>query len=337
MNRAEADSVECRRLGVVGTLVWDTIHDRDPLCEPVEEWGGIAYALVALEAALDDTWEVVPVVKLGSDLAQEAVDFLTTLTRLRTTALQVVPEPNNRVEIRYTDDARRTERLTGGVPGWTTDELAPLLGDVDALYVNFISGFEMELATARWVRDRFEGPIYADLHSLFLGVTLGGERIERELPDSIDWLQSFNAVQMNETEFDLLGGAAGDPWRLAADALGDPLKLVAVTTGPRGAAFVASSDFRPDPMTWGSAGDATLKRSGRPASVARLSSALGIDPTGCGDVWGATMFGRLLAGDPLEKAMRGANQAASRNAQLKGAGSLQEHFASGPSHRDNAP
>ncbi len=39
-----------RTLGVVGTLVWDRIVDRDGLAEPVEEWGGIGYALAALSA-----------------------------------------------------------------------------------------------------------------------------------------------------------------------------------------------------------------------------------------------------------------------------------------------
>ena len=35
------------KIGVVGSLVWDQIHGRDPLSPPVEEWGGIAYALGA--------------------------------------------------------------------------------------------------------------------------------------------------------------------------------------------------------------------------------------------------------------------------------------------------
>ena len=44
------------RLGVVGALVWDEIHGRDPLAPPVEEWGGIAYALSGLDAALPAAW-----------------------------------------------------------------------------------------------------------------------------------------------------------------------------------------------------------------------------------------------------------------------------------------
>ena len=44
-----------KRLGVIGTFVWDVIHGRDPLSAPVQEWGGITYALSAFDAALPPT------------------------------------------------------------------------------------------------------------------------------------------------------------------------------------------------------------------------------------------------------------------------------------------
>ncbi len=56
----------------------------------------------------------------------------------------------------------------------------------------------------------FQGPLYADLHSLFQGLSPEGRRFPRELPERETWLRAFDAVQMNEDEFDLLGGASGD-------------------------------------------------------------------------------------------------------------------------------
>ena len=70
-----------KRLGVVGTMVWDTIHGRGDSAEPIEEWGGIAYALAALEASLPSDWEMVPLIKVGHDLASRANDFLAALTK----------------------------------------------------------------------------------------------------------------------------------------------------------------------------------------------------------------------------------------------------------------
>jgi len=50
------------------------------------------------------------------------------------------------------------------------------------------------------------------------------------------------------------------------------------------------------------------------------------DPTGCGDVWGATFFIRLLAERDLLSALRTANQAAARNIGYRGATGLREHL-----------
>src|SRR4030095_8428042 len=50
------------------------------------------------------------------------------------------------------------------------------------------------------------------------------------------------------------------------------------------------------------------------------------DPTGCGDVWGATYFSRLLAGDNLSGAIRAAHAAAARNVAHRGASGLDNHL-----------
>ena len=315
-------------LGVVGTLVWDTIHLRDGRDQAVEEWGGVSYALEALAASLPAPWRIAPIVKVGRDLAEPGLRFLGGIPRVDAhRAVRVVPEPNNRVELRYEDDERRRERLSGGVPAWSWEELRPRAGECDALYVNFISGFEMELETARRLREAFRGPIYADLHSLFLGIGRHGEREPRPLPRWESWLRCFDAVQMNRDEFALLGRDAGDPWRLAARVVGPDLKLVAVTMGPRGAAYVAAPAFSPDASTW--PGTRGTVAGAAPATTGRVEVAGGPrrgDATGCGDVWGATFFARLLEGDPLERAVATANSMAARNVEHRGARGLHLHL-----------
>src|SRR5262245_29309025 len=154
------------RLGVIGTLIWDRIFARDVRTEPFQEWGGIAYALAAADAARPDGWTIVPILKVGADLQENALQFLRTLNGFDLeSGIRIVEEPNNRVELRYQDNERRAELMSGGVPGWSWDELAPIVGRVDALYVNFISGFELDLANAVRLRLSYHGPMYADLHS----------------------------------------------------------------------------------------------------------------------------------------------------------------------------
>ncbi|MGE5688214.1 MAG: carbohydrate kinase family protein [Gemmatimonadota bacterium] len=341
------------KLGVVGSLVWDEIHGRDPAAPPVEEWGGIAYALGGLDAALPEDWEIVPLIKVGRDLAPEAAEFLRSLRRVGPGARFVeVPVPNNRVVLHYESADRRCERMAGGVPSWTWPELGPMVRDLDALYLNFISGFELCLGTAQALRQGFHGPIYADVHSLFLGMQHDGYRVLRPLPDAASWFACFDVVQVNEDEMRQL---SPDPLALSAEVLGAGVSLLVVTLGPRGAAYVAAPGFD----GWGGPAAAPARAQGadqarpkggpgrrtvglsegpvppseappasEPAGLAVRTALIPaprvdtLDPTGCGDVFGAVLCARLLAGDRVEDAIGDANRLAARNAAFRGAGGL---------------
>lgn len=291
-----------RRLGALGTLIRDRI--RHPSREPVEQWGGAMYSLAALSAGCPPGWSVAPLVKVGADVwddAGRAVDALPNIDR--GAGFVRVPEANNRVELRYLDAANRHEILTGGVPPWTYDELRSATAGLSALYLNFISGMEMDLPTAARLRSGFDGPIYADLHSLFLGPPTAGPREPRALPDWQSWLACFDLVQMNEAELALLG--------FEPSAIGEMLELgpsvVLVTRGSAGAVYAARSSGAVHTVGAAAPGGAAAHRTG---SVPPPDGALAGDPTGCGDVWGATLFARLLDGADLVDAIGRAHRAA---------------------------
>ncbi|MGN6392219.1 MAG: carbohydrate kinase family protein [Gemmatimonadales bacterium] len=345
------------RVGIVGSLVWDLIHGRDALAPPAEEWGGIAYALGGLDVSLPADWQIVPLIKVGRDLAPQAAELLRGLERLAPGARCVeVPAPNNRVVLHYQSAERRCERMSGGVPAWTWLELGPMVMDLDALYVNFISGFELTLGTAQALRQGFSGPIYADLHSLFLGMHHDGLRVLQPLADAAAWFGCFDVVQLNEEEMRQL---SPDPLSLSAQALAVGTSLLVVTLGPKGAAYVAAPGFdgwrnghvdgaapsgsggRPGEETrarvpglrLGAFGrdpedSAAPRRHGLAARTALIPAPRVdvVDPTGCGDVFGAAMCARLLAGDEVEAALRHATTLAARNAGLRGAGGLSRHL-----------
>jgi hypothetical protein len=310
------------KVGVVGSLVWDLIYGRDPLAPPVEEWGGIAYALAGLDASLTPDWQIVPLIKVGRDLGREAQQLLNGLTHLTPGGRCVeVTAPNNRVVLHYQSTERRCERMAGGVPGWTWAELGPMVRDLDALYVNFISGFEMCLGTAQALRHGFQRPIYADFHSLFLGMQQDGIRVLQPLPNAGHWFGCFDFVQLNEDEMRQL---SPDPLSLSAQALGAGVSLLTVTLGPRGSAYVAAPGFdhisdRSEPK---SADTLTAIRS----ALIKAPGTETLDPTGCGDVFGAAAFARLLAGDSVEAALGHATRLAARNAAFRGATGLASHL-----------
>ena len=291
-------------------MVWDTIYGRDPAQPAVQEWGGISYALSALDAALPNDWQIVPLIKVGRDLAAKANEFLRTLRHTpHAPRFLEVPEPNNRVTLRYESAERRCEQMSGGVPPWTWTELGPLVHDLDALYVNFISGFELDLETAQLLRRGFSGFIYADLHSLFLGKEPNGMRVPRALPQAPAWFGCFDAVQLNEDEMAQLGP---DPLAVAADALRQGCQTVCVTLGPRGAAYFTGNPIRtaliPVPAV-------------HPPTFDQV-----IDPTGCGDVFGGATVAAMVSGASVESAIRTGNQLGARNVSHRGATGLRDHL-----------
>lgn len=313
-----------RRLGVLGTLVWDTIRGPES-SDAVEEWGGIAYALSAFEAAGPTGWELLPMIKVGRDLSDEARRLLRSYRRIASLeGVRIVSQPNNRVELQYSDEdsGRRRERLRGGVPGWEWPELAPLVETCDAVYVNFIAGWELDLPGARRLRREFDGPIYADLHSLLLEVGPDGTRRPRPVDGGRRWIGCFDFVQMNEEELETLAAGCGeDPWEFAASVVGRETRALFVTLGPRGATWVTAGDFRRSGGGSDDPGSEGSVRAGRRPPRRKVSEA---DPTGCGDVWGITCFGALLQGLSPEEAAGRANEVAARNAGTRGATGLLE-------------
>jgi sugar/nucleoside kinase (ribokinase family) len=73
----------------------------------------------------------------------------------------------------------------------------------------------------------------------------------------------------------------------------------------------------------------TVRPSDRPAvrtALIKAPSIETVDPTGCGDVFGAAAFARLLAGDSVESSLRHATGLAAKNAGFRGATGLSRHL-----------
>lgn len=309
------------RLGVVGAFVWDEIHGPDG-GPPLSDWGGIAYSLAAWEAAAPEGWDLVPIIKVGADLRESADRYLANLNGIGSTEYVItVPEPNGRVDLFYRDRSRRCERLTGGVPGWTADEIGPAALSCDALYVNFISGWELDLEAASFLERRHQGPRWCDVHSLILGVGDDGVREPRPLADRAAWLGAFDVVQVNEDELEMLA-VGSNPADSAKDArkkrmldvLSEGPDAVFVTLGSSGVEW----SVRPDSTLSAGTDTPTIGSAAVPA-VAPVGTT---DPTGCGDVWGLSCFAALLGNATVAEAVRSANRLAAATAAERGTDGL---------------
>ena len=316
------------RVGILGTVVWDRIHlhpcspgaDK----EPFEDWGGITYSLEAFAAARTDAWTCLPIAKVGADLFDRAVERVKGITGVDSAeALVRVPENNNRVDLHYSDVADRCEHLHGGVPGWTWDELAPIVEGCDALYVNFIAGWELDLPVAQQLRQAFDGPIFCDLHSLLLDTDRAGVRVRKELDAWPEWRACFDLVQGNRDEIRIVTGGIEEPLAGVRSLVTSGVSAAFSTLGSEGVAWAASTDSRWLEGPFDAVAPITARTTG-PA----ITSAV-IDTTGCGDVWGAACFTSLLSGQFLPGAVEIANRFGSMSAGLRGTSQLGTTIRSG--------
>jgi sugar/nucleoside kinase (ribokinase family) len=109
-------------------------------------------------------------------------------------------------------------------------------------------------------------------------------------------------------------------------ALAAGVGVFLVTLGARGAVYfsspAAADGLDPVAARWrGDPSSGGIRTARVPAPAVDA-----LDPTGCGDVFGATCFARLLAGEPVEEAIRQANHAAARTATFHGASGLAAHL-----------
>jgi sugar/nucleoside kinase (ribokinase family) len=306
--------------------VWDTVWTvaDQAAGQAFESWGGMSYSLAPAAAALPEGWEIVPIAHVGEDLAESAHAFLDTLEGIGSRGAVVpVPAQNNRVELVYADDDRRGEVMRGGVPGWSWEELAPHLEGLDALCINFFSGWELSVEAAEAVARSFAGPVYCDLHSLFLGPPReDGPRLPRRLPEGSRWLGCFDVVQLNREERALLVGVD-----LRRKPPGEVLEhgpdVALVTLGDEGASYASAE--RASILRQGLRGARRIV-DGTRGHVMPPARVDGGDPTGSGDVWGAAACCGLLAGLPLERVVERANAAAVAKMGHRGGTGLFEHL-----------
>jgi sugar/nucleoside kinase (ribokinase family) len=149
-------------------------------------------------------------------------------------------------------------------------------------------------------------------------------RTLQPLPNAAAWMRCFDFVQVNEDEMSMM---ASDPMALAAVALAEGVSSIAITLGSRGVVYFAApgferiSDLRRSTLGAARGAIRTALVNAKP----RRQSGPG-DPIGCGDVWGATYFSRLLAGDKLDAAIDRALDAAAKNVDHRGATGLADYL-----------
>lgn len=278
--------IQEKTVAVAGTVCLDEI--RHPGKPPVNGFGGLFYPIITLAQLLGDRDRIIPLCRIGEADYDGIIAQFDSYRSIDLNHIKAVPGRNNSVILDYISDFERQEYSINIPPPILIDDLIPVL-DSDILLINFISGREMLHRTFKGLRKRAKIPVYVDLHSIFLGL---GERGRRYYwhRDWSSWHKSGDYVQMNKQEASMLAGSDmtdnGNLRDFCYFLLDKGATAVNITMGYDGC-FTAWRD------------DSGINSKVIPA----FSVGDTVDPTGCGDVFGASYVYSLLQGaDPLEAA-----------------------------------
>lgn len=293
------------RIGLTGTPVVDTIVTADGV--ETHSMGGLYYAVLALDALLPAGASAFPVAYVGADVADRVREEWGALERIDASGVRTAEALNNAVRLEYAADGSRSETQSGNLPplGWR--DLSPWVDRFDVWIWNLISGAETELATFRALREAFQGPLHLDLHSLCLAPATSGVRAPRRPPEWRSWVEGVEWLQVNAVEAGLLWSGRPEPLdaealaQLAAQVHDLGVQEMLVTLGAEGAEWHA--------------GGRVIRAPGIPAEA--------LDPTGCGDVFGAAWCAfRYARGWDPERALAGAARVASAASTMRGTNRL---------------
>jgi sugar/nucleoside kinase (ribokinase family) len=305
---------------VIGHLCLDEIHHPDGRI--TGSYGGIWFSLATLAHVLPAGDVVRPVFGVGKEDHAQFLEALSALPNVDPSGVYKMPGPTNRVALRY--DSPGPERvevsrdISDPIP---LKKIIPAL-DADLVLVNMISGFDITLETLDEIRMRTRDgrvPVYFDLHSLTLGVRDDFERFRRPLDTWRRWLFMLHTVQMNEAEAGALTPEGYDEVNLVKQALALNTQVLCLTRGSSGCTVFVNE-----------------KKHIVRHDVAGIPAAGSVDPTGCGDVFGAAYCAHLVRSNDPAAAAEFANRVAGAKAAMAGSDGLASLSQFRPGKREPA-
>ena len=289
------------KIGLIGNIVADEITMLDGSL--TKSWGGAYYSIAIFDKLLKGNERLLPLTPVGYDVWGELQSDLKKFLKVETSALYQANEKNNKVFLKYLNSNERDERAEDILQPIEVEKFDYVM-DTDALFFNFISGFEVTLDTLQEVRKTFGGKMLMDLHSLSLGIDEKGYRYKRVPKDWKSWVACFDCVQMNQVEADSIieyENSISSHEELAEYLLLNGVEVVNITLAENGS-FVAYLE------------DEKIKL--RHLNAEKDLAA--VDPTGCGDAYLAAFGLEYIRSSHPVEAAKNANKIAGLVSTLRG-------------------
>lgn len=275
---------------VLGHLVLDEIHTFDGRC--IESVGGIHFALGTMRALARAGDVIRPVFPIGADARAPYDALYGDAAAIDGRWTPTVAQPSTRVRLHHDSPHQYNTQLVQSLGPISIDDITAAVADADLVYANMMTGEDLLLADALRLRTHTRALVYLDLHMIAYRVGAHGARATAPIDAWQNWVRVPDVLQCNERELAALGGTCADEdERIARIMEHTDLRLLVVTRGEAGATLVARDGTRTEV----------------PAAVAPAV----VDPTGCGDAFGATLAWHLARGaDAVDAAHIAARAAA---------------------------
>jgi sugar/nucleoside kinase (ribokinase family) len=289
---------------VVGHLCIDEVHLPQDSGVTEQSFGGIFFSLVTLSALMAPTDTVHPVFGIGEAEHDDFLKMLEKYPNIDTSGIFKLKGNTNHVHLFYDNERNSriecSKHISDPIP---FNKIRPYL-DTDGILINMISGSDITLETLDKIRMSVRDvrtPIHFDFHSLTLGIDQDYKRFRRPLADWRRWCFMLNSIQMSEDEASGLTAENFDEPTLVNHLMSLMVSAFVVTRGDRGATAILQENKK-------------LSRYDFPGA----SFGPVVDPTGCGDVFGASFLHSFLKQKNYKLAAEFANQVAGMKATFKG-------------------
>jgi sugar/nucleoside kinase (ribokinase family) len=196
------------KIGIVGTFVRDRILPWRG--EEMQSVGGIFFTTAYLASLAKAGVEVYPVATVGADFYDTVTAGLSDFDNISLEGIAIAERDNTRVTLTYVGPQERQEVTTSPMPAITGEQMAGL-HDADAVIINLITGFDIELTALQQFRSVSDCLLYLDFHSRCLGIDADGQRFYRKPDDWQGWVDAVDVLQINEMEARTLAGISYKP------------------------------------------------------------------------------------------------------------------------------
>jgi len=292
---------------VIGHLCLDEIRHAGG--GSTRSYGGIYFALATLAEVLLPGDTVRPVFGVGKDDYQEFIAHLARWPNVDTSGIYRMPGPTNSVSLLYGQGSGNgrievSKDIAEPIP---YKKIHSALS-ADMVLVNMISGFDVTIETLDEIRMRTRDlnvPVFFDVHSLTLGVREDFQRYRVPVEIWRRWLFMLHTVQMNSEEAAALTPEKLSETDLAKQALALNSHVLCVTRGAAGCSLFVNE-----------------KKHIIRHDIEGVAVNDTVDPTGCGDVFGAAYCAHLVHSGDVRAAAEYANTVAAAKSEIVGSAEI---------------